>query len=128
MTTYASLLADITDPEGREISDPATGEPVGRVRFQPVGELDEAVGRARATQPAWAARTDEERVALLQRAADAIEAAAEPLAELLSREQGKPLNGPNARFEVGGAVAWMRAAAGTVLPGRKIIDDGETRA
>jgi acyl-CoA reductase-like NAD-dependent aldehyde dehydrogenase len=128
MTTYASLLADITDPEGREISDPATGEPVGRVRFQPVGELDEAVGRARATQPAWAARTDEERVALLQRAADAIEAAAEPLAELLSREQGKPLNGPNARFEVGGAVAWMRAAAATALPGRKIIDDGETRA
>ena len=32
--------------------------------------------------------------------ARAIEANAEPLAELLSREQGKPLNGPNARLRV----------------------------
>ncbi|MGV9712827.1 aldehyde dehydrogenase family protein [Gordonia sp. NPDC003424] len=127
--TYDSLLADITDPDGREITDPATDEVVGKVRFQSVEELDDAVARARAAQPAWAARTDAERVDLLMKAADAIDAAAEPLAELLSREQGKPLNGPNARFELGGCTAWMRATAATPLPGGEAVyHDDETHA
>ena len=83
-----------------------------------IADLDDAVRRARSAQPAWAARSDEERVDLLMRAADAIEASAEALAELLSREQGKPLNGPNARFEVGACAGWLRATAATPLPGR----------
>jgi acyl-CoA reductase-like NAD-dependent aldehyde dehydrogenase len=82
VTTYESLLASITDPDCREIADPATGEVVGRV---------------------------------------AVEAAAEPLAELLSREQGKPLNGPNARFEVGACAAWLRATAATQLPVETVV-------
>ena len=53
---------------------------------------------------------------------------AEALAEILSREQGKPLNGPNARFEVGGCVAWTRVPAGTPLPVEVVVDDGETYA
>ena len=57
-----------------------------------------------------------ERSELLLRAADAIDANAEALAQLLSREQGKPLNGPNARFEVGGCVGL--AARGRSDPAR----------
>ncbi|MFI7000362.1 aldehyde dehydrogenase family protein [Nocardia sp. NPDC050175] len=126
--SYESLLANITDPDGRAIPDPATGEVVGRVRFQPVEELDAAIGRARTAQGGWAARSDEDRVDLLLRAADAVEAATEPLAELLSREQGKPLNGPNARFEVGACVAWLRATAATTLPGETLVDDDTAHA
>ncbi|WHU48562.1 aldehyde dehydrogenase family protein [Gordonia sp. L191] len=127
-TTYDSLLLSVTDPAGREILDPATGEVVGAVAFGSVADLDAAVSRARAAQPAWAARADDERKALLLKAADAIEEAAEPLAELLSREQGKPLNGPNARFEVGACSAWLRATAATALPGETVVDDEETHA
>jgi acyl-CoA reductase-like NAD-dependent aldehyde dehydrogenase len=126
--TYESLLAAVTDPDGREVLDPATGEVVGRVADRSAEDLDAAVVRARAAQPAWAARTDAERVDLLLRAADAVEAAAEPLAELLSREQGKPLNGPNARFEVGACAAWLRATAATELPGGPVFDDADTHA
>ncbi|WP_448613462.1 aldehyde dehydrogenase family protein [Modestobacter sp. URMC 112] len=126
--TYESLLAGVTDPDGREVLDPATGEVVGRVADRSADDLDSAVAAARAAQPAWAARTDTERVDLLDRAADAIEAAAEPLAELLSREQGKPLNGPNARFEVGACAAWLRATAATPLPGETVVDDDTTHA
>lgn len=127
-TTYDSLLGAITDPAGREILDPATGETVGRVADRSVEELDEAVRRARDVQPSWAGRSDAERVQLLLAAADAVEAAAEPLAELLSREQGKPLNGPNARFEVGACAGWLRATAATELPGGTVVDDGEVHA
>ena len=126
--TYESLLAAVTDPSGREVLDPATGEVVGRVASGSVAYLDRAVAAARAAQPAWGARADAERIDLLLRAADAVEAAAEPLAELLSREQGKPLNGPNARFEVGACAAWLRATAATELPVETVVDDGNTHA
>ncbi|SDC60266.1 Acyl-CoA reductase [Geodermatophilus telluris] len=126
--TYETLLAAVTDPGGREVLDPATGEVVGRAADRSADDLDAAVAAARAVQRAWAARPDAERVELLLRAAEAVEAAAEPLAELLSREQGKPLNGPNARFEVGACAAWLRATAATELPGGTVLDDGETRA
>jgi acyl-CoA reductase-like NAD-dependent aldehyde dehydrogenase len=128
MTTYESLLAAITDPDGREVLDPATGEVVGRAPVRSVADLDAAVARARAAQPAWAARADADRIDLLLRAADAVEAAAEPLAELLSREQGKPLNGAGARFEVGACAAWLRATAATELPVEVVVDDEDTHA
>jgi acyl-CoA reductase-like NAD-dependent aldehyde dehydrogenase len=127
-STSESLLAGITALDGREILDPATGEVVGRAPVGSVEDRDAAVARARAAQPSWGARPDEERVDLLRRAADAIEAAAEPLAELLSREQGKPLNGPNARFEVGACAGWLRATAATELPGGIVLDDADTHA
>lgn len=125
MNTYDSLLAAITPAGGetREVFDPATGERIGTAPVEGLDALNAAIDRAEAAQPAWAALPDAERQAILHRAADAIEAASEALAELLSREQGKPLNGPNARFEVGGCVAWTRAAADTPLPVEVIIDD-----
>ncbi|MET0822405.1 MAG: aldehyde dehydrogenase family protein [Aeromicrobium sp.] len=126
--SYDSLLNAVTDAEGRELLDPATGETVGRVDDRTVRDLDEAIVRARTAQSSWASRTDDDRVAVLLAAADAVDAAAEPLAELLSREQGKPLNGPNARFEVGACAAWLRATAATELPGGVVVDDAETHA
>lgn len=127
--TYESLLAAITVSEGgREVHNPATGELIGRVPVQTATDVSAAIDRAEAAQADWAALSDETRVDYLNKVADAIEANAEALAELLSREQGKPLNGPNARFEVGGCVAWTRVPAGTPLPTEVIVDDGETYA
>lgn len=127
---HAALLAEITPRGGarREILDPATGDVVGHAPEHTVDDLDRAVAAAKAAQPAWAALGHERRSELLMQAADAIDANAEALAHLLSREQGKPLNGPNARFEVGGASGWMRAAAATPLEAEVVFDDGETHA
>ncbi|MET3922605.1 aldehyde dehydrogenase family protein [Arthrobacter sp. UYEF20] len=130
METYDALLASITPVSGetRTIFDPATGEPVGEAPVHTVEDLEQAIAAAAAAQPAWAALGHEVRSAALLRAADAVERSAEELARLLSREQGKPLNGPNARFEVGACAAWLRAAAGTPLEPETVVDDGETRA
>ncbi|WAA66180.1 aldehyde dehydrogenase family protein [Microbacterium oxydans] len=126
----AALLERVGAPEGqgREVVDAATREPIGRAPVHTVEELDAAVERAKAAQPAWDALGHAERSALLHRVADAIDANAEPLARLLSREQGKPLNGPNARFEVGACSAWLRTAAATPLEPEVVVDDGETHA
>ena len=130
MSEYVDLLARVAAPtgEGREVTDPATGETFGLVREQTVEDLDAAVAAAKAAQPAWAALGHARRIELLNAAADRIDAEGEALAQLLSREQGKPLNGPNARFEVGACSAWLRAAAATVLESEVIVDDGATKA
>jgi len=130
METYDALLAAIapTAGEGRTIPDPATGQPVGVAPVHTVQDLERAIAAAAAAQPAWAALGHDARSAALLRAADAVERSAEELARLLSREQGKPLNGPNARFEVGACAAWLRAAAVTPLDPETVVDDGETRA
>ena len=47
---------------------------------------------------------------------------------MLSREQGKPLDGPNARFEVSACASWLRANADFELEPEVIVDDGQTRA
>ncbi|SFR85654.1 phenylacetaldehyde dehydrogenase [Agromyces sp. CF514] len=128
--TTDDLLAEITPQEGerRDILDPATGEVIGQAPVHSVDDLEAAVARAKAAQPAWAALGHERRSELLMQAADAIDAEAEALARILSREQGKPLNGPNARFEVGGASGWLRAAAATPLETEVVFDDGQTHA
>lgn len=124
MENYQSLLAAVTAPDGREIFDPATGESIGLAPQSTAADLDVAVERAVKAQVAWAAKSDEERRATLHRMADAVEASAMALAELLSREQGKPLNGPNARFEVGACATWLRVTADTPLPTEVVVDDG----
>lgn len=127
--SYRDLLeAVVADDSGRAVHDPATDELIGHAPVHDVKQLDAAVATARAAQPQWGAKTHAERSELLMAAADAVEANAEALAELLSREQGKPLNGPNARFEVGACAAWLRATASFDLAPETVVDDGETHA
>ena len=126
--TAPELLDAITDETGREVFDPATGELIGKAPVANEADLEDAIARAQAAQKAWAAKPVAERNELLVKAAEAIEAAAEPLAEILSREQGKPLNGPNARFEVGGCAGWFRANASFALEPETIVDDETQRS
>lgn len=131
LQTTDSLLDAITaapGAPGQELFDPATGELVGVAPVHGLAELEAAIDAAKQAQPAWAAAGHEARSAALVAAAEAVEAHAEELARILSREQGKPLNGPNARFEVGACAAWLRAAAATVLEPETVVDDGTTKA
>ncbi|MBC8091232.1 MAG: aldehyde dehydrogenase family protein, partial [Pseudonocardia sp.] len=90
-TEQEDLLRSVCAPEGqgREIREPATGDVLGRAPVHTVADLDAAITAARAAQPAWASRGHAERSAVLVRIAERLEAAAEPLARLLAREQGK---------------------------------------
>ena len=125
-----TLLDRVQAPadRGRRILDPATRAVVGHAPQHTADDLAGAIARAKAAQPGWEALGHDRRSALLLRSADAVDAKAEALARLLSREQGKPLNGPNARFEVSACSAWLRAAAGTVLDTQVVIEDGENYA
>ncbi|MCB9915333.1 MAG: aldehyde dehydrogenase [Planctomycetes bacterium] len=70
--------------------NPATGECLAEIPVTSSAELHAAVARARAAQPAWGALTVEERAARLEPLGAALAAAADELADLATREMGKP--------------------------------------
>ena len=129
-TTTTDLLETITVPasEGRAIPDAATGETMGYAPVHGLDDLNRVVAAARAAQPAWAAIGHAERSAILRRTADEVEAHAEELARIIAQEQGKPLNGPGARFEAGACAAWIRNAADTALDPEVVFEAPGTRS
>jgi acyl-CoA reductase-like NAD-dependent aldehyde dehydrogenase len=129
-TTTESILDAITASAaaGRAIPDAATRETIGYAPVHTIADLDAAVAAARAAQPAWNALGHAERSRILNAIADDLEANSEELAQLLSREQGKPMDGPNARFEVGACAMWTRNAADTVLEPEVVFEAGDARA
>ena len=71
--------------------NPATGEVLASVRIAGAAAVDSAVRAARAAQPAWAALSGTERGRVLRRAADLLRARNDELAELETRDTGKPI-------------------------------------
>jgi betaine-aldehyde dehydrogenase len=71
--------------------NPATGEVLASVRIASEAAVDAAVRAARAAQPAWAALSGTERGRVLRRAADLLRQRNDELAELETRDTGKPI-------------------------------------
>lgn len=106
-----------------EIRDPGNGEIVGECPVATKDDLDRAVNAAREAYKTWSRSSDEERKAAVNRIADKVHEHLEELAELLTREQGKPLNGMGSRFELHGAEAWARHTGTLELPVEVLSDD-----
>jgi len=71
--------------------NPATGEVLAHVRIDGAAEVDAAVARARAAQRLWAATPGAQRGRVLRRAAEILRARNDELAELETRDTGKPI-------------------------------------
>ncbi|MFW2851956.1 aldehyde dehydrogenase family protein [Sphingomonas sp. TX0543] len=90
-----------------DVTNPATGEPFAKCPRADSAILDDAVAAAKRAFPAWAARSIEDRAALVGKLADALEARAGEFASLLTAEQGKPID--QAMNEIMGSVFTLRA-------------------
>ncbi len=129
MTEY-KLIVDgkplaTTDTFG--VVNPATGEVFAQCQAAGSEHLDQAVAAARKAFPGWSQQPDEVRVGKLKQIAALLQEHSEELAQLLTREQGKPLQGfagLGAHFEVGGAIAWTEATAALHMP-VDVIEDSE---
>ena len=82
------------------VINPATGEVVGRIRKGSAEDVNAAVLRASEVSPGWAAKDATERAKVLFGAAALVRNRQGELAELLTREQGKPLK--ESRNEIAG--------------------------
>jgi len=134
MTSYLNTINGqaVGSDQSMESLNPATGEVLGRVPVCTQAQVKQAIAAARAAQPAWAARPDAERKALMMKVAEVIKANAPYLAEWVTKEQGKPLGGvgpdqvPGSRFELWGCEVWTQVPASLDLPVEVVFED-ETR-
>lgn len=104
------------------VHNPATGSVIAEVANGGSAEAQQAVDAAVAAFPAWRALTAKERSSKLRRWGELMLVHREALAELLSREQGKPL--AESRGEVAYAASFLEWFAeeakrtyGDVIPG-----------
>jgi betaine-aldehyde dehydrogenase len=71
--------------------NPATGEELATIKVAGSAEVDAAVELAQKAQRAWASRTGAERGRILRKAADILRARNDELAQLETRDTGKPI-------------------------------------
>ncbi len=115
--TAAPLVDGPASPEpARPLHNPADPvDVVGAVHEASPADVQAALAAAERAAPAWAAVPPAERAAVLERAADALQAATEPLIPLLMREAGK--TAANAVAEVREAVDFLRYDAAEIRRG-----------
>ncbi|KAG8715495.1 hypothetical protein FRC11_003801 [Ceratobasidium sp. 423] len=83
-----------------KVHNPATGAYLADVPIATSEQLDECVAAAKAAQPAWGAKSYDERAIVLNKLADELERNADLYSQLLTAEQGKPeLPAPASRME-----------------------------
>jgi 1-pyrroline dehydrogenase len=101
-----------------EIINPATGEPIGEVPQGTQADVDRAVEAAKKAWPEWRESTPAERAELLLKLADAIDEHADELAEIESRNVGKPLAAARDELPVCADNIRFFAGAARILEGR----------
>src|SRR5207253_5547214 len=118
--------ADSVSGETMEVINPATGETIAEVPSCGAEDVDRAVEAAKQALPAWLDTTPKERSELLHKLADVLEENAEELAQLESRNVGKPLmasrdempfSADNLRFFAGAARQLEGKSAGEYIAG-----------
>lgn len=119
-----SLLIDGQAHSGAGVFDvvnPATGGPFAQCPRADSALLDAAVAAAKRAFPAWSRTPAEDRAALVNALADALEERSDEFARLLTREQGKPL--PQAQFELMASVGTLRTFAAMKIAPVTLRDD-----
>jgi len=85
--------------------------------------VSQAVAAAKAAQPSWAAKSDEERKSTMNKVADILAENTAYLAKWITEEQGKPMAGPGSMFEMQACVGWTQVPASLDLPVEVIFED-----
>jgi acyl-CoA reductase-like NAD-dependent aldehyde dehydrogenase len=128
MSRQFSLIIDGEAVAGERgtfpVLNPATEEVYAECPSASAEQLDQAVTAAQRAFQQWRHSSDQQRKAALHAIAERIEANAPELAELVVREQGKPM--PLAQMEVEAAVGWTRYTAELEIP-VKTIEESDAK-
>ena len=126
MGAYKLLInGQMVDGElSMDVINPATEEKLADCPRASESQLNAAVAAAKAAFPAWSKTSIDERKAAVLKIADVVEANAAELAQLLTKEQGKPIE--DATVEVYGMAAFCRYFTSLDLP-VEVLEDSEGR-
>lgn len=115
--------AAVTAPGRLDVINPATEEVFARCPVAGRDELEAAVQAARRAFLEWREKPYGERTALIERMAQVLGEHQQELAELLTREQGKPL--AQSVAEIDRAASQSVGMARIQIPVEKLVDDAE---
>jgi betaine-aldehyde dehydrogenase len=107
-------------------TNPATGEKLAELPIAGPAEVEAAVAAARAAQPAWGALPGAERARILRRAAGILRERNDALAELETRDTGKPIQETRVVDVISGAECLEYFAALAQSAAGEHIDLGPT--
>jgi len=127
MSEFKQLIGGQLVDGAREIDvvNPANGKPFAKCPVADEAQIDQAVAAARAAFPAWSAKTQDERAALINQIADELTAQTDELARLLTSEQGKPLD--QARMEIMASMFTIKVFADMRLEPKTLQNDEKAR-
>jgi succinate-semialdehyde dehydrogenase/glutarate-semialdehyde dehydrogenase len=110
----------VTSKDRFAVVNPATGLVIASVPDLTAADARRAIDAASAALPAWSAKTAKDRAAVLRRWNELILAEAEPLAQLMTAEQGKPLAESRGEVAYGASFVEWFAEEGKRAYGRTI--------
>ncbi len=118
---FAGEWQDSSDERRIMVQNPATGAEIGTVPSLGADDVTRAINAAHAAFLDWSSRTAVERAVILRRWHALILAEREPLARILTQEQGKPLAEARAEIDISAAyIEWYaeeaRRVYGDVIP------------
>ena len=131
---YAGQWRSAASGQTIVVTDPFTGDEIGRIPSLAAEEVQAAIDAAVAAFTRWSRTLNRERGALLRRWFELIERDQEDLARLITLENGKPLKEARAEVAYGaGFVEVYAEEAGRILgeiipptmPGRKLYAERE---
>ena len=124
-TDFSLLIGGELVQSGQQLDviNPALGTVFARCPAARAPELDRAVDAARRAFPAWRARSFADRAALVRRLSQKLRERQNELAELLTREQGKPLAQSVAEIDRGAAQS--DGMVGIEISAEVIADDND---
>jgi succinate-semialdehyde dehydrogenase/glutarate-semialdehyde dehydrogenase len=109
--------------QGEDVINPATEKPLGRLPHAGASDLDQALEAAEKGFAVWRATAAYDRAKVLRKAANLVRERAEPIARIMTQEQGKVF--AEAKGEVivtADIIEWFaeegRRAYGRIIPGR----------
>ena len=125
MKNYAFTIngKSISTEKTFDVKNPATGDLIGSASISNKDHVSQAVAAAKAAQPSWAAKSDEERKSTVNKVADILAENTAYLAKWITEEQGKPMAGPGSMFEMQACVGWTQVPASLDLPVEAIFED-----
>lgn len=88
-----------------DVTNPATGEVVATVAKGGAADTQAAIDAAQGAFPAWSRLTAKERYAYLKKTADILRGRTDEIAQLITREMGKPV--AEAKGEIGLAIDYL---------------------
>ena len=110
-----------------DVINPSTGELVGKAQDASVQDLDRAIKAGKTAFETWSKLSSDELKSYCLKVTEKITEYSEEIATLITKEQGKPLNGLGSRWEMGGAAAWAGYTSHLELPVKTLQDNEEGR-